>query len=375
MRTAFLFLLIPIIMVSGCTGGNELAINATDVPQWTNGQQGSFQLEASGGTGPYTWAATGLPEGFAMNANGVITGVYVLASGTSKTVSPPFTVTVTDSTGKATSLEMSLTITEPPPELLPVTGAICYVDVRCEVQVANAQGGTPPYTFQADTFREGAPPMGMTIGTDGVLMGTPTEAGAYVFGICVKDTIALSDCGKTTVTVEEEQPLIAETWTGTFGGTSEQNAHCVEGEFTYTFSVSFEYPMSLVDVLRGELELPWELWPDSGAMGTASASAVATKNVQTSKYYPDCRLIGGSYADEPLAVDASEGKLGLSVPTYGVSIVPESYIRFTEDSDPTKADYGSLILDIEEISDTTVSGTWGSGNYISPGGQFTLTKS
>lgn len=379
MRNVFLFLIIPLILVTGCAGTTppegDYKITTTDIPHWISGQPGSFQLEASGGTAPYTWAVTGsLPEGFAMNANGVISGTYVLASGTSKTVSPPFTITVTDANGKSTSLEMAVTITEPPPELLPVSGATCYVGIQCEVQVANARAGTPPYTFQSDTFREGAPPFGMTIGTDGTLMGTAKNAGTYTFGICVKDTIALSDCTKTTVIVEEEQPIIPETWTGIFGGISEQNAHCVDGEFTYTFSVSFEYPESLVGVLRGEVEQPGDESLGLTTRGTISASAVPTKNIQTrAKFYPDCRLIGGSYEDAPLGVDASEGGLRMYTTDDEGYIVPPSYIYFTEDTEPT--DYGSLIFEIEEITDTTVSGTWSVGNYLEPTGSFRLVKS
>src|SRR3989344_5601186 len=108
--------------------------------------------------------------------------------------------------------------------------------------------------------------------------------------------------------------------------------------------------------------------------GTISASAVITKNIQTrANFYPDCNLIGGSYENAPLGVDAYEGGLRMYITDDTIDIVPTSYIYFTENTELT--DYGNLIFEIEEITDTTASGTWGVGNYLEPTGSFSFVKS
>ncbi|MFH0949068.1 MAG: hypothetical protein V1802_01120 [Candidatus Aenigmatarchaeota archaeon] len=84
----------------------------------------------------------------------------------------------------------------------------CTVDDPCAVQVADAFGGTEPYTFQSDSFATGAPPMGMTIGMDGYLSGTPSLEGNYNFGVCVKDATSTSKCTQTTVIVYPKEEIV-----------------------------------------------------------------------------------------------------------------------------------------------------------------------
>jgi hypothetical protein len=68
-----------------------LVISTTSIPDATFNQKYSFQMEASGGTAPYTWSATNLPQGFSMSLSGVISGQNTLPEqGT-------FTVDATDS--------------------------------------------------------------------------------------------------------------------------------------------------------------------------------------------------------------------------------------------------------------------------------------
>jgi hypothetical protein len=63
--------------------------------------------------------------------------------------------------------------------LPPGTHAVAYTAVTFA-----ASGGTSPYTF---TQASGTIPAGMTLSA-GVLSGTPTTAGTYVFTLAVKDT-------------------------------------------------------------------------------------------------------------------------------------------------------------------------------------------
>ncbi|MFH1236312.1 MAG: putative Ig domain-containing protein, partial [Parcubacteria group bacterium] len=58
---------------------------------------------------------------------------------------------------------------------------------------SNNSIGTDIYTFYLGSG-VGFPPMGLILGTDGVLKGTPTIAGTSKFEVCVKDVGGRSTC-------------------------------------------------------------------------------------------------------------------------------------------------------------------------------------
>ena len=67
--------------------------------------------------------------------------------------------------------------------------------------MANASGGTPPYHFCSDTFRNSPPPLGTVVTLNGDLSGTINAAGIYNFSVCVIDMLGACGCGMTQVTV------------------------------------------------------------------------------------------------------------------------------------------------------------------------------
>jgi hypothetical protein len=82
------------------------------------------------------------------------------------------------------------------------------INVRSTIGIADASGGAgPPYQFYSDTFANGAPPYGMTILNDaanssvGVLSGTPSVAGVYTYGVCVKDVGGHQACSQVQTQV------------------------------------------------------------------------------------------------------------------------------------------------------------------------------
>ncbi len=92
-----------------------LNITTASLPQGTAGSNYTFAMSATGGSGTYTWSATGLPQGFSINANtGVISGNT--QAGDTYTV----TVTVRDSQTQVTARTYSLLIvvTYPPLNVL-----------------------------------------------------------------------------------------------------------------------------------------------------------------------------------------------------------------------------------------------------------------
>jgi hypothetical protein len=89
---------------AGGGGGGAVAAGNPGSQSGTVGTAVSLSLSASGGTGPYTWTASGLPTGLAISGAGLITGTPS-AAGT-------FTVTATatDTTGATGSTSFTWTI-------------------------------------------------------------------------------------------------------------------------------------------------------------------------------------------------------------------------------------------------------------------------
>ena len=101
-------------------------------------------------------------------------------------------------------------------ELLPVASTLAITAVAINVdaipgqayppqRAATATGGQPPYSFLADTFANGAPPLGMGIDINGFLTGTPsstyTTRQTFTFGICVRDQVQTLKCTTNSVVV------------------------------------------------------------------------------------------------------------------------------------------------------------------------------
>lgn len=377
MKTQLFIVLITLIILTGCGGPTEprqpgITIPTTELPEWESGKPGSFTLNAVGGTPPYTWAVTAgnPPTGLNLAPNGVISGINILAPGTSKSISPPFTVTVTDVAGAAKTIQLTITITEAPPKIEILT-AVCTADLPCNAQIANARGGTPPYTFQQDTFRQGTLPFGVVIGVDGRLTGSTNQLGAYTFGVCVRDTVALSDCARATLEIEElkEPEMIMETWTATLKGsysTLSPSNDC-NTEFSYDYEMTFTVHGSLTKALEDTSGEYFILSGDEGNEGILEGSI----SVSRQSTVRTCKAVGGSVLDIPLTIGAGENTINI----YSDEDYLPAYIElFREEGDKlfNLEFIDSFELEASSVSDTTISGIWKTSS--SGEGTFTLNK-
>ena len=179
------------------------------VPIAISGQPFQIKVPILGGTPGYgcaIGAGTGLPNGFQLALGGqILNGIYYcvitsmpvppLDAGTSKLETPPFALVFTDHSKKVqrVSLKLQITIVAKGPKII-VQGATCVVNQSCTPVIATATGGTPPYHFVSDTFRNGAPPMGVVVGINGSLTGRASRAGLFTFGVCVVDSNGAQDC-------------------------------------------------------------------------------------------------------------------------------------------------------------------------------------
>lgn len=153
----------------------------------SGGTQGSFYtttINATGGTGSYTWGVTGAPSGITMApSSGILSGTTTAAAGTY-----PLTVTVTDQVGGSGTFKPNLVIAPGPLTITSTSlpGADAGHPYSQQIQF---YGGTGPYTF---TTTVGSPAP-LTVdpgpgGTPGLVHGTPVSAGTISFTVKVTDS-------------------------------------------------------------------------------------------------------------------------------------------------------------------------------------------
>ena len=172
-----------------------LAIASTVLPTGLAGLPYAVQLAAVGGILPYTWAsgdpATVAP-GLTLSAGGLLAGAPAEAG------TWDIAIVVTDDAGGTASATLTLDVAEggmvitTPAALPPATEGEPY-----SIALA-ADGGTPPYFFGALD----PPPLGLTLGSDGVLQGVPTEAGTSSFAVKAFDNGAPTLTAQRTFELE-----------------------------------------------------------------------------------------------------------------------------------------------------------------------------
>ncbi|MGD0832773.1 MAG: putative Ig domain-containing protein, partial [Terracidiphilus sp.] len=133
-------------------------------------------LVGSGGTGPYTFTATGLPAGLSISTSGAISGTPTV-NGTFN-----YTVTITDSKGNKGTLSCTISVLPPVSTGCVTFNAIQGVAIT-PVTVTGSGGSGGSYTFTATGL-----PAGLTMSAAGVISGTPTVSGTFNYTVTVTDT-------------------------------------------------------------------------------------------------------------------------------------------------------------------------------------------
>lgn len=157
-----------------------LELGPTSLAAATASNAYTQRVTASGGTAPYTYAASTLPTGLVLSADGELSGVPTGAG------SFGFDITVTDSSTGAGPFSVTrhytLVVAAPSlqldPALPPATADVGYQ------QQLGASGGTRPYRF---SLSSGALPPGLTLLESGRIEGEPSAAGNYDFSVQVTD--------------------------------------------------------------------------------------------------------------------------------------------------------------------------------------------
>ncbi len=167
-----------------------LQITTATLPIATQNAPYSQQLAASGGQTPYTWSLVeGSVSGLTLNALGLLAGT--------PTQTGTFTlrVQVRDTAGTTASRTFMLQVQS----VLQITtttlpGATLNTPYQTSLAAA---GGTQPYSWSTSS----ALPPGVTLSPEGVLSGTPTQAGSFPLSITVRDALQASSSATLSLTV------------------------------------------------------------------------------------------------------------------------------------------------------------------------------
>ncbi len=191
--------------VYGCSSDHDLTLTVTcpeitlepgPLPNPSVGVPYNHAIGVIGGTGPYSFSATGLPDGLALSTEGVLSGA--------PKVSGTFTVavTVTDAYGCGATHTYTLTIADPACGIIigPTSLKIPYLATVYYQPLSVAPSGQYTVSVSAGTLPPGVSLF--AIGHNWFLGGIPTKPGEYTFTLAATKTN--SPCAPTrtyTVTV------------------------------------------------------------------------------------------------------------------------------------------------------------------------------
>ncbi len=214
----------------------KLTVTTTSLPGGLVNTAYASSLAASGGSGSgYSWQVlTGaLPAGVTLSTSGSLSGTPT-ATGTSS-----FTVEVTDSAHNTATQALSIQIAT----LAVTTTSLPNATVGSPYSTTLAEmGGTAPFTW---TITAGSSaPGGLTLGTNGVLSGTPTTASGSTptaFSVTVTDANSNSATAVVSLQIYPGTPLVMQTTTlssATVGTAYSEGINVNGGVPPYTFSIS-----------------------------------------------------------------------------------------------------------------------------------------
>ena len=187
------------------------------------------QISASGGTAPYTFSGSGLPDGLSLSLSGGISGTPGTAG--------KFAITATATDSKGVTGKGTFAITIAPADLTIVTASLPdgVVGVAYSAGLA-ASGGLPPYTWTI-----GGLPDGLTA-TGPAISGTPATAGKFTVNVTVKDSAqgsaAQSKSYSVTIAPAPLTITTASAPNGTVGTAYSASFAATGGIAPYTFSAT-----------------------------------------------------------------------------------------------------------------------------------------
>jgi len=172
-------------------------------------------LSATGGTAPYQWSGSGLPDGLTLSSGGLLSGTPTTAG------DGDVTAQVTDSSGNVAFQALSLSVTPAKMQILTLS-PLAAAEVSLAYSVAFQSSSTArPLVWSAS----GPLPPGMTFNSTGLLSGTPTGPGDFLFTVQATDSTGVTTSAGYEVLVRPFGPdLVASSGGLSFTGVSAATA-------------------------------------------------------------------------------------------------------------------------------------------------------
>jgi hypothetical protein len=208
----------------------SVAFGPASLPDGVVGLAYSGSVSATGGTSPYSFSITGLPDGLSGSSAGAVSGTPTKAGKFTATA------TVTDSAGAHATQQYTITI-GPAALVITTTSAPNGTVGTAYSATFAATGGTAPYTFSAT-----GQPSTLTMSAGGTLSGTPTAAATVSLTVTVKDSSGVTLSKSFTFTIALPAPS-----TLSFGGISSTVNPMQQPRITV--SLASPYPVDLLVTL------------------------------------------------------------------------------------------------------------------------------
>jgi hypothetical protein len=164
------------------------AITSGAMATFTQGSVGSFTFTATGYPDPTFTEDGTLPDGVTLNSDGVLSGTP------SESGSFPITVTADNGVGSDATQAFTLDVNGPP--VITSAGATNFT-INAAGSFTFTATGYPDPTFTED----GTLPNGVTLNSDGVLSGTPSESGSFPITVTADNGVGSDATQPFTLTV------------------------------------------------------------------------------------------------------------------------------------------------------------------------------
>ena len=174
------------------TAGATITLNGANVGAVGTDQGGSYSFSGLA-AGTYTVSASLAGHAFSASRTVTITDVDSNENGFDATATPGGSDVVITSVGSMPTATVG--------------------KAYSSSALKNISGGEGAYHYQTGPYSTGTPPLGMTVGANGVLSGTPRATGTSTFLLCGSDNYGRVSvaCAKTTITVAAVSSTVAPT--------------------------------------------------------------------------------------------------------------------------------------------------------------------